>query len=310
MKLYSAPHHMGARNILCALLLSLSIEGVVFAQSGSETLGFFGNLGQGNASVNGSQALKNNSCAPTAVANGLTYIENYFASVSRPDPFTTSPNTYTQLNNLQTAMGTGTGGTPLNTLWSGLTNYLSAGGANPAPTLSLFGQQDLATVTGLGWGSQAGATNVIPTASFLANNLNANNAVMLSIEWGSFSGNTWTPVGGGHEITLQQIDIGGGTIGFIDPWGPGVGNNAGATSASVSGTVTTVAGYLYITYPITIAGGADPADQTGTDGTTLIGANNGETARVIADTVVTPEPTCVVLTLVGGIGLLMRRRRQ
>jgi hypothetical protein len=309
MKQHSAPQTTGARTILGALLLSLSLQIAVQGQSGSETLSFFGNLGQGNASVNGLQVLKNNSCAPTAVANGLTYLENYFQSVSRPDPFTTSPNTYTQLNNLQTAMGTGNGGTPLNTLWSGLQTYLSAGGANPAPTLTLAGQQDLATVTGLNWGSQAGATNVIPTASFLANNLNANNAVMLSIEWGSFTGNTWTPVGGGHEITLQQIDIGGGTIGFIDPWGPGVGNNAGATSASVSGSVTTVAGYLYITYPITIAGGADPADQTGTDQTTFIGANNGETARVVADTVVTPEPTCVALTLVGALGLLMMRRR-
>src|SRR2546422_10281326 len=131
-----------ARMALGVSLLLLSLASVARAQSGSETLADFGLLGQGNASVNGSQALKNNSCAPTAITNGLTYLETYLLSISQPDPFTTSPNTYTQLNNLQSAMVTGTTGTPLTTMWTGLQSYFSPVGANPAPTVTLSGQQD------------------------------------------------------------------------------------------------------------------------------------------------------------------------
>jgi len=58
-----------------AVLLTLSVASVARAQSGSENLALFGLLGQGNASVNGVQSVKNNSCAPTAVTNGLTYLE-------------------------------------------------------------------------------------------------------------------------------------------------------------------------------------------------------------------------------------------
>ena len=68
-------------------------------------------LGQGNAAVNGSQAVMNNSCVPTSVANGLSYIQAYAYSTDTPNPFASDPNQYAAVNALQTAMGTTATGT-------------------------------------------------------------------------------------------------------------------------------------------------------------------------------------------------------
>jgi len=305
--LKSKPCCARALTPLWAVLLILPFASVARGQSGSETIGFFGTLGQGNASVNGTQAVKNNSCAPTAVTNGLTYLENYLINNSQADPFNTTPNTYTQLNNLQSGMSTGSTGTSLTNLWSGLQTYSTS---HTGGTVTLSGQQDLTTVTGLGWGSQAGATNAIPTATFLANALNANDGVEVSIEWGSYSGSTWTPKGGGHELTLDAINTAGSTIGFIDPWGASNTANAATSALSISATWTLSNGYIYVTYPNPTGTNDIPDDVTPGDGTTTVGSAPSPTGRILADTVEgVPEPGTAALALLGGVGLLMRRRR-
>jgi hypothetical protein len=291
---------------LCTVLFIAPLASIASAQSGSENYGIVPTLlGQGNAAVNGSQLRKNNSCAPTAVANGLSFLEAYQLSIGKPDPFTISPNSYTNaVNPLQTGMATGDSGTPMNTLWSGLVNYLTV--TNPAPSVSLAGQDDKATLNALVWGTQAGAVNAIPDATYLANALNAHDGVELTIEWGSYSGNVFTASGGGHEVTLDSINAGAGTIGFVDPWGPAVGANAGSSGLDMTATWSLTNGYIYITYPISITGG--PQDNN-TDGTTLVGAN-GETGRIIADTVeIVPEPGTALFGLAVAAVCLSARRR-
>ena len=69
---------------LAAGLLSCNLSNL-YAQTASEDYSIVTQLlGQGNASVNGSQALKNNSCVPTSVANGLSYLNAYQLSLGNP----------------------------------------------------------------------------------------------------------------------------------------------------------------------------------------------------------------------------------
>src|SRR5580700_9433568 len=91
---------------LATLLVALAASQAVQAQNASENINWFGQLGQGNAAVMraaapSQQDIRNNACVPTSVANGLFYLENYANFVlDEPSPFTTSPNTYAQVNNL------------------------------------------------------------------------------------------------------------------------------------------------------------------------------------------------------------------
>src|ERR1700743_3604578 len=87
-------HHPPRAALVLAAICALAAPSLALAQSGSEDLDDFGFLGQGNAAVNGAQAVKNNSCVPTATANGLSYLENYQLGIGNPDPFTVSPNSY------------------------------------------------------------------------------------------------------------------------------------------------------------------------------------------------------------------------
>ena len=241
-----------------------------------------------------------NACVPTATANGLAFLENYQLSISQPDPLSFSP-TYASVNNLATAMGTynntyyqyynaannlvytsknarndaaaitlgavsvatrsNIGGTPTTWMYNGLQGYLGAGGANPAPTVSISGEIGGATPAGWLQGAlnpgMSIAQNTIPTAGYLANALNANVAVELTLEWGVFNGNTWTSQGG-HEVTLDAINLGNngtGTIQFLDPYG--------FSPTFMNGTLTLNAdGYLYVTEQ-TIA--PPPADDNPSD---------------------------------------------
>jgi hypothetical protein len=152
------------------------------------------------------------------------------------------------------------GGTPTTWMFNGLQSYLGAGGANPAPTVSISGRIGGATPAGWLQGAlnpgMSIAQNTIPTATYLANALNANLAVELTLEWGVFNGNTWVSQGG-HEVTLDAINLGNnntGTIQFLDPY---------ATSAVLmNGTLNLNAdGYLYVTEQTV----APPADDNPSD---------------------------------------------
>ena len=335
---------------LCAgagVVCALAISSISYGQSASETMNYFGSLGQASATVTNtnaaymgvynqySVAIGPNACCPTAVIGGLTYLENYDNVTNDTDPFTTSPNSAAQINNLATAMNTynttnstgnpmwtNVGGTLIPSSFNGLQSYLSSTGANPAPTVTISGQvspstpapllqTSLANTAAGTYNAGTNVANVTPTAQFLANALAANDGVEIGIQWGSYSGTTFTPMnGGGHMLTLQSINMSGGTgtIDFYDPWGPGT--NAGTTNGYVFATVSTVDGFLYVTYPITWTGG-DLDNSGNTSPFEAIGASTGQTGRIVYDMVeAVPEPTSGVLAVAGLLAGSRRLRRR
>src|SRR5579872_7203561 len=108
----------GATLLMSALLFTASTAS---AQSGSESLTYFGTLGQNNPLVTYTNAnnaflgpyatlsapIGPNACVPTATSNGLTYLYNYVTTVlNQPSPFTSSVSTYGAVNAIATAMNT------------------------------------------------------------------------------------------------------------------------------------------------------------------------------------------------------------
>jgi len=244
----------------------------------------------------------NNACVPTATANGLTYLENYMNfSLDQPSPFTTTPNTYGQVNNLITAMGTTANGTTTANQFNGLLNYLSPGGANPAPTVRVTGQYSAATPAG--WGPPAAPTpqfmQTTPTAAYLASVLNANDGVEIGVQWGTIQNGSFSPYNGGHELTLEAINMQAGTITFMDPWGTSPnGKDAGSTANSVQASLQLLNGFLVLTYPQNYVG-----PDLNTENGAAVGDLNGQVARILDDTVeyVVPEPS----TYIAGAMLLI-----
>ena len=329
--------------VLCALSI---IPAVARAQVGSETILYFGSIGQGAATVTNTNAaymgvyLPNsvpvgpNACVPTSVIGGLTYLEHYQNVTNDTDPFTVSPNSAAQLNNLATSMSTwnttnttgpnqwtNVGGTSVPSAFNGLQSYLSATGNNPAPQVQISGQVSPANPAGFVAISPVNQTagtynagmniaNVTPTATFMANALNANDGVEFGLQWGTYSGTTFTPSGGGHFLTLQAINIvsGTGTISFFDPWGVNA-NPPSTTNGFVSATVTTVSGFLYVTYPITWTGG-DLDTSNNASPSEMMGAN-GQTGRILSVMVEsTPEPASGMISLAAFALLGLRRIKK
>jgi hypothetical protein len=183
------------------------------------------------------------------------------------------------------------GGTPTTWMFNGLQSYLGAAGANPAPTISISGQIGGATPAGWLQGAfnpgMSLAQNTTPTAAFLANALNANYAVELTLEWGVFNGNTWVSKGG-HEVTLDAINLGNdgtGTIQFLDPYD--------TSAVLMNGTLNLNAdGYLYVTEQ-TVAPPADdnPSDLEDSEPGGVVAALTGRIDVAMIESV--PEPsTC------------------
>jgi len=301
-------------------LLSCSAYSI-YAQSASENYGLIANYGgqllaQGNAAVNGSQALMNNSCAPTAVANGLSYLQAYGYSTDN-NPFSTSPNSYATVNSLQTSMGTdpvyATSGAGA---LSGTQTWLAN---NPtSPTVGAFQVAD-------------------PSGAALANVLSRNDGVQLGILWSSVANPiandaSFTPQNGGHFVSLDSISLtsGSGTIGIVDPWGNGVSNGAGGYNASTTptqdtldvSTVTITAGgvnslpagtYLEVSYadPSPLGDFPSPPEGTayaGAGGTGLIALDQVETLSSV------PEPSSFVMSALATAGfggfVYFRRRKN
>jgi hypothetical protein len=257
------------------------------------------NLAQGNSGITGSQSLLENACAPVATANGLSYLYSLDSSA-----FSSSPNNYTAVNNLISAMGTGTTGTTGANILSGLQSYLSPTGANPSPGIT-------ATQTSE------------PTGLNLNTALAANDAVQIGILWGTESGSgptytfTTSDGGGGHFVSVTGIDIvnGSGTMTVLDPWGS-AGGNPGTTAATVTLSVSTynfsgIGTVLYVNYG---PGSTQPADNTSTDGTgsSSYGGFGGFSFPsgyiALEDIESVPEPSTIALMAGTGLAWLARRR--
>ena len=273
-------------------------------------------LGQGNASVNGGQVVQNNSCVPTSTANGLAYLEAYQTQVLyNSDPFAVTPDNYTAVNALQTAMGTTAAGTTTSGELNGLQNYLST--VNPGSSVTISAQASLAEPASFfGAGVNAGISlqNANPTAQFLANALNANDAVQLGILWGTISGGNSTnfTYNGGHFVSLDSLNLnnGSGTIGILDPWGSG-GVNAGTSASQISLSVSTITltglgSFLYVTYPIVAAGGPEPGEAGDTQF-----AGGAQAGIILVDAVESvPEPATIGLVAIGLLAALTIRRQR
>jgi hypothetical protein len=266
------------------------------AQTASETLSWFGQLGQGNAAVMraaapSQQDIRNNACVPTSVTNGLTFLQNYANfGLDEASPFTTSPNTYTQVNNLIVAMDTDADGTAYSDKYDGLQSHLSAAGANPAPNVRIFGQASPASKGGVpvvNAGIDLAGDN--PTVGFLVYCLDNNDAVELGLQWGSYNSSNVFTSKGGHSVTLDSISYSAltnfGTLGFIDPWGSNaIVANAASSAGDYRVNFTIKNGFIYITLPTTVADGVPSQDVgLGTEAGTLLAA--GQTARVLNDVV-------------------------
>src|SRR5690242_8534809 len=100
-----------------SVVIGFLLSAPAWGQSGSEDSSIFGSRGQGGATyVNNalpnpplgnpspyqpySVAVGPNACVPTSTANGLTYLENYVVGLGFADPYSTSPNSFAQVDNL------------------------------------------------------------------------------------------------------------------------------------------------------------------------------------------------------------------
>jgi hypothetical protein len=253
--------------------------------SGSELVGganpsaLFGTLlNQNNLTVtdpNSGRQLGPEACVPTAVAQGLTYLENYQLSITKPDPFTVTPDNDAAVKALAAVMltqnnpnGIGTGikaaGTYYDDRVTGATTYLGKTGANPSTAYVAGGQYLQSYVPGAAavGPAKANTMQAQAVAQFLASGLNAHDGVEFAIMWGSLDTDSgvYTQKKGGHFLTLESLSYntanGTGTITFIDP----------NTATVYNGTLAkTTGGNLYVTYGAAVVppadAGPDGADE-------------------------------------------------
>lgn len=98
-----------AVTLSAAVLSALAVQADLITGTELENASYFGTLGQLNPNVKtkSPSLIGPNACVPTATIDGLIYLENYAVkALNEPNPFATSPNSYTQLDNLAKAMGT------------------------------------------------------------------------------------------------------------------------------------------------------------------------------------------------------------
>jgi len=283
----------------------------------SEPLADFGLLSQYNSSVTFANALNVQpvACVPTSFANSLTFLDN----VNGGDLFKTSPDSYDAVNTLAQDMNTSfnrtptgfSGGTGYSPAVNGFLTYTGGGaGQNSAPGVKIFGEY-----SNPNWGvglpkAGAGFLNAKPSAFTLGAALASECAIELGIQWGSYNGTTFTPDpnGGFHAITLRGLNLvnGAGFGDIIDPISAQEKlNDANANGNPFSVSLSTVDGFLYMTFPTVVAD--NPAEGGDND----FAGPNGETARVVADWIETVPDNTSTLTLLGSAltGLAFAARR-
>jgi hypothetical protein len=260
-------------------------------------------------------ALGSQACVPTAVAQGLTYLDNYQTKVlGNATPFTYNPDSITEVSDLATAMGTRNDeanddqGTTYPGRVNGTTTYLSRTGANPSTAYVVGGQyaRRYSTAGNIGPTRQS-FMRANSTAQFLASGLNAHDGVEFAILWGSLSDTgVYTKGDGGHFLTLESISYnsvsGTGTIVFIDP----------NTASVVDGTLTkTTAGNIYVSYPAPPGTPDDGEDEETTFGDNLDGGGSDDGGIIVNDLEETVPDGGLTAGLLGAsvLGLLALRRR-
>jgi len=329
----------------CGAVLSiLSIALVANAQFDySETSTYFGNWGQGNAAINVQNALniQPNACAPTAVLNGLIFLENeQTKGLGQRDPFATSQNTGSYINNLATKMQTSdnniayfknAAGTvytimnPVNVYTPGLYYPVGPGGTLLKAT---------GTVNNVGGTSEANLDSGLrqylnlpqanpsplpyvyvyqaddPSAGALGAVLKNDDAVELGLSWGTINAaGNFVATGGGHIVTLQSLDMTSATKGsatLIDPWGTTTGTvGPGAAAQDVSVSVTVQNGGLVISG--IFGGDADLVGNLyGGPGTSLTAFVSFEEVESVTDkTLPAPLPVPEPSTYLAGALLLI-----
>ncbi len=204
MKTTTNPYGFRGWRMLLLLGALLSMTCVTQAQLSYTETGTFGLLDQNNANVSG--AYGNNGCAPTAIANGLIWLNNTYGPFNGAGgplvmPGNATYNTVTALGGL---MGTtAAGGTSISGEFTGLSKYIGTAppGQGVFPPVIISGGQVLGGVGGF-----AQVQNSKATPTYLYNQLSSNNSVELGIDWGTnFTSPTFT--NGGHELTLVGISI-------------------------------------------------------------------------------------------------------
>jgi hypothetical protein len=253
----------------------------------TESLADFGTFSQLNSGVTGTDLLRENSCVPTSVANGLAFLNNHFGVPGLMQPG------YGTVNALSADMGTTEAGTTFGGMATGTPSYISGQGVSSSVAMV---------------GSEA-----IPFMITLYDWLLVNYAVEFWIAWDG---------GGAHSLTLYGIDLttdshgaltGGGTLSFIDPYGgtPAVGGNTASAVVIPGVSFATLPGgmYIYAGYIGGAAGNPTDPDNTGASATGFLVNDLAEKFTTGA-----PEPSSLVLLAAGTIGLVgygsWRRRKR
>jgi hypothetical protein len=302
-------------------LLPVSFTAGAAVISGSENSAFFETLLNQNDTTYvdptaGGANVGPNACVPTAVAQGLSYLEGYQTQVlGKPTPFTASPNNVAAIDALAGAMTTAQNdttenyGTTYPNRVTGTTTYLSPTGANPSRAYVSGGQYDSSYSGAANIGNTVQSTmQAVSTANFLAYNLNVNHGVEFAIRWGTLAGTDFTSSGGGHFVTLQSICFNTttdtGEISFIDP--------GDATLVEDAALSVTSDGNLYVSYPAVPDADVDNDEEPlGIEGVGLDGAGASPGGIIINDLAEAVPDGGLTAGFLGAsvLGLLTLRRR-
>jgi hypothetical protein len=235
-----------------------------------------GGLGYGHIVQTTAGIINGNvACGPTAAINSFFFLQTYYgiSGLGPNNGLLTLANATNAVNELGVDMGLNVGGVSDLGFISGKTNYLNAHGIYP-------------NIISVEWQSVA-VGGIIPTWSWIFDQLAATQDVEVGFSWIGQSGGHWVTATSFHFADANgngTIDSGEtAQLDFIDPWD---GNYH-------TGTLSMTNNYLDVYY----SGGA---------------ANNGAWGLIdiaVAESPV-PEPNAATLLLAGIVGLLINYRRS